>query len=565
MKGMFRQVSRLRGAAVALLCGAALLGHAGLASAHPLPLPFAREDVDVRAGIPGDAELEARGAVIGEIYFSIADIFDEADPRENRALYRLANRLHIKTRESAIRAQLLFRSGDPYSARVLAETERNLRRLEYLHDAFIRPIAYDGERADILVQTRDVWTLQPGVTYERKGGASEEGFEIEEENLLGRGKSITLSWSSDVERESRLLQWKDPNVLQSRWQSELTYSINDDGRQRFVDLERPFFALDARWSAGGSAFDFTRVHPRYDAGEIVDEFRREESFAEIRGGVSTGLVDGWARRWLAGFRYHDNRFALEPGRDPPAVLPADRKLVYPWVGLALIEDDYLTTANLNQLGRVEDLYYGTQLTLQLGWAGEALGSDRDAALFAASLHAARQFRAAHSWFLDGGLSGRLESGRIANGLVHGTARYYWRWHPKRVLYAGLEGVASEALDPENQVQIGGDTGLRGYPLRFQTGSSRALLTLEQRFYTDWFPWRLFYVGGAVFFDAGRTWGRGVVGEESSGWLKDVGIGLRLGNARSGFGSVLHFDIAVPLDRPHDIDSVQFLVETKKSF
>jgi hypothetical protein len=29
--------------------------------------------------------------------------------------------------------------------------------------------------------------------------------------------------------------------------------------------------------------------------------------------------------------------------------------------------------------------------------------------------------------------------------------------------------------------------------------------------------------------------------------------------------VLHFDIAFPLDRTPDIDSVQFLVETKQSF
>ncbi|MCI0436373.1 MAG: BamA/TamA family outer membrane protein, partial [Gemmatimonadetes bacterium] len=126
-------------------------------------------------------------------------------------------------------------------------------------------------------------------------------------------------------------------------------------------------------------------------------------------------------------------------------------------------------------------------------------------------------------------------------------------------------AVQRALDPEEQIQLGGDSGLRGYPLRYQTGTSRGLFTLEQRLYSEWFPFRLFYVGGAVFFDAGRTWGRGAVGSESRGWLKDVGIGLRLGNARGAFGSVLHFDIAFPLDRTSDIDSVQFLVETKQSF
>ncbi len=50
-----------------------------------------------------------------------------------------------------------------------------------------------------------------------------------------------------------------------------------------------------------------------------------------------------------------------------------------------------------------------------------------------------------------------------------------------------------------------------------------------------------------------------------GWLSDVGVGLRLGSARSGLGNVLHIDLAMPLNRSNDIDSLQLLIETKKSF
>jgi hypothetical protein len=518
-----------------------------------------------RPGLPSDAELEAAGAVIGQIHFDIADIFDEDDPREDKPLYRLANKLHIKTRESTVQAQLLFRSGDPYSARVLAETERALRRLDYLHDAFIRPIAYDGKQVDILVKTRDVWTLNPGISFEHKGGESSGSVEIEEENLLGYGKNIQVSLSEDVERRALLFEWQDPNVWQSRWQSQLSYSINDDGRLRFIDLERPFYALDTHWSAGTTLFDFTRVDPRYDLGEIVDEFRHDESFAELRGGWSAGLKDGWTTRWLAGMRYDENDFAIEPGRIPPAELPPDRKLVYPWAGVAWLEDDYVTTRNLDKIGRVEDVHFGTAATLQLGWATPDLGSDRDALIVETAIRAAHAFDERRWLFLEGGLSGRLESGEIADGLFSGVARLYWRQKRSRVFFAKAEGVTSQALDPEDQILLGGDNGLRGYPLRYQTGTSRALVTLEQRFYTDWFPFRLFYVGGAVFFDAGRTWGRGPIGSESLGWLKDIGMGIRLGNARGAFGSVLHFDVAFPLDRTADIDAVQFLVETKQSF
>ena len=91
--------------------------------------------------LPSFAELEAAGAVIGKILVDPQDIFDEADPRENYGLYRLLNTLHINTRASVIRRQLLFRSGDRVSRQRIEETERLLRANSYLYDVSVRPVA----------------------------------------------------------------------------------------------------------------------------------------------------------------------------------------------------------------------------------------------------------------------------------------------------------------------------------------------------------------------------------------------------------------------------------------
>lgn len=547
-----RRLGLLRLAGLALaICATQQPGHA--------------QEPAIVAPIPTSMELEELGAVIGSIIFINQDIFDEGDPRENNAIYRLANDLHIKTREQTVRAQLLFKSGDSYSWRLMRETERNLRQQQYLFDASIRVIRWDGKRADIEVRTRDVWSLQPGISYSRKGGAESSSFEIEEENLLGYGKRLTVARSKDEERTALLVQWSDPNVWGSRWRDQLSYSSNDDGHLREVIVERPFFSLDTRWSAGTSGRDERRVDPRYDLGEIVDEFRRDIALAQVHGGWSRGLVDGWTRRWVAGYRYSRQEFAVEPGRLPPISLPPDHTESYPWIGMHWIEDEYEETENLNQIGRTEDLYYGTSYRLELGWSSESLGASTDAAIFTAAAGTSWRWGPKHLLFVQGGASGRLESEEVENGILGGTARYYWRWDPKRVLYASLDATATDDLDPENQLLMGGDTDLRGYPFSYQSGTSRVQFTLEQRLYTDWFPFRLFNVGGAVFFDAGRTWGPNIAGTESLGWLKDVGFGLRLGNARSGFGSVIHLDVAFALDGADDIDSVQFIVDTKKSF
>ena len=77
-------------------------------------------------------------------------------------------------------------------------------------------------------------------------------------------------------------------------------------------------------------------------------------------------------------------------------------------------------------------------------------------------------------------------------------------------------------------------------------------------------WR-FRVGGAGFFDVGRVYGSKPEGCDELGVLRDVGIGLRLANTRSGMGRVIHIDLAHPLDGGADISKLQLLLSTEQSF
>jgi hemolysin activation/secretion protein len=132
-------------------------------------------------------------------------------------------------------------------------------------------------------------------------------------------------------------------------------------------------------------------------------------------------------------------------------------------------------------------------------------------------------------------------------------------------FISLAGDTLSDANPASQLALGGDTGLRGYPRSYQTGDHRVLLNVERRVYTDWYPFRLFRVGGAVFYDLGRAWGGTGESPSSAHWLNDVGLGLRVLSTRSAFGNVLHVDFAFPLDRDPNIKSFQFLVATQTSF
>ncbi|MGH8286837.1 MAG: BamA/TamA family outer membrane protein [Steroidobacteraceae bacterium] len=192
--------------------------------------------------------------------------------------------------------------------------------------------------------------------------------------------------------------------------------------------------------------------------------------------------------------------------------------------------------------------------VRAGLATSAFGSDRDAVMLAGNASWAASWRPEQLLSLKGQLGTRVEDGGAQNTDLALTARGYWRWNSRWMSFAGIEGRWTQNLDPDQQVLLGGDNGLRGFPLRFQSGNASALATVEQRLFTSWEPFRLVRVGGAVFFDAGRTWG-GPPGPDSGRWLKDVGVGLRLGNSRSSRGNVIHIDLAMPLDATDRVDGL----------
>jgi hemolysin activation/secretion protein len=166
---------------------------------------------------------------------------------------------------------------------------------------------------------------------------------------------------------------------------------------------------------------------------------------------------------------------------------------------------------------------------------------------------------------SGSLSGQYGNGTGEHNLFSGSVRYYAPHSKRALFYAGVSGDFVRNPDISDLLTLGGDNGLRGYPLRYQSGDRRALLTFEERVYTDWYPLRLFRVGGAVFFDVGRAWGGENENTVNPGWLSDVGFGLRIPSARSASGNVLHADVAFPLNPDPSIKSVQFLFTTKVSY
>ena len=515
--------------------------------------------------LPSLAELERAGAVIGEVHVRPQNIFDLDDPRENNRLFRFANLMHITTREEPIRRALLFRKGERLSLRRIEETERLLRRQSYLYEVEIRPVAYDNGVVDLEVLTRDTWSLKPDISVKREGGVTSGSFAIEDQNLFGTGMSVSLGRVRTVDHSGTEFKISDKHALGPWTGVDYAFSDLDTGKSHAFALEQPFYALDVRSAAGFSVGRAENIASVYQAGAVVSEYRQRLDKLEAYGGWSPGLIAGWTHRFSAGISHQDNDYSVDPERRAPPELPEDVTLTGPFVRYEVLQDDVRRLRNFDLIERPEFFDLGLRTTVQLGRAMQGLGSTRDATLYSVGVSDGTHRARDHILLASASVSGRRDE--LAHlQKISGAARYYRRQARDATFFGSLSGEVSKSPDISDVLQLGGDNGLRGYPLRYQTGDQRVLLTLEQRVYTDWYPFRLFRVGGAIFYDVGRAWGgKFGQGEANPGWLSDFGVGLRILSTRSSFGNVIHMDLAFPVQTGPGIDPVQFVFKTRASF
>jgi hemolysin activation/secretion protein len=145
-----------------------------------------------------------------------------------------------------------------------------------------------------------------------------------------------------------------------------------------------------------------------------------------------------------------------------------------------------------------------------------------------------------------------------------TFATYRQQQTGRFSLAGMiEGKAVHNLSTDQQLLGGGDTGLRGYPSRYQWGNRSYLVSVEERYFSDIYIARIVRVGLAAFVDAGRTWFSDGPGGDGYGTLADVGLGFRFESTRTRQDRVLHVDFAFPLVDGPDVQSMQILLVVKQ--
>jgi len=557
---------------IATLWFLSVLASADVLAAQDLqPSSLTRKPQQTCTLIPWTPEDSTAGLHVNGIQINAGDLFNDQRRSESRIIHSAANALHIATRNKTILQALPFRQGDVLAEDSLEEAERVLRSRRYLRSASVVPVSRCGESLYIEVRTVDNWTLTPSISLSSKGGVERYKIEVQDLNVLGLGKELTFRQEeSNGERETRFV-YGDDNVLGSQHRLRLTLGSTDSGDLYGLSMGRPFVSSQTGTSWWFDAAEESKTLSAFSA-NATSNF---DDSAELEGDDATALhtkvdvglakklehSDADVARLGAGVRFERQRTA--DGRDISTGDSSDFSEQYPYVYAQWVRSNWTEQRNFLGLGKVEDIDTGLGVRIELGLILDALGNDTDAVRVASSL--SRGFWTSPESVHRISLNQTHYFGDSSREKFQLGARYhYFRWLSEKN-HLNLHVVVDQqrGYSRSEDIELGGEFGLKGYRNGYQAGDTRLLGIAEYRYVTDWTPFSLVNLGWGVFAEAGKAW-NGAASEQVD-TLVDVGAGFMFSPSRSSRNDVVRLDITFPLTDGEGVDSFLLYAGTQLKF
>ncbi len=473
------------------------------------------------------------------------NVFDRDLQEKNRWYYRLANRLHMKTRESVILRELTLAEGCPFNDFDLQESLRNLRRLAFIGEAEAEIMNVGNDSLDLMISTEDLWTTVFGLSGEGGGGNWRIELYGNEKNLAGLGIEIGCLLQFDSDKNNGWgAFYHDRRFAGLPVAFEFSgenYSLSE---RYYARAAKPAYNLADRWDVSATYEWLDTTRRLYSSGIELARFRQKQRGYSLQ----LNRVFGIYKRAIPYLSYHHKKDTYSPESTVSLNsihLPENEIQAGPGIGLRIASLGFDTARFLDEPGNTEDI--------QLNWSAEAstvfsstsFGAGLDSRSWNFQLKALRRIlRGAYLGIRDN-YSYRLYAGgkdRLLNTVE--TALYF---KPLPLHTLALRGLSVLAWRQKSDYQLllGGDSGLRGYPDRFLEGNRLILFNAEYRFFA---PTTILTIipGAVLFFDAGNVWDAGQA--VAFGDLrKNVGIGLRFGLTRSSTAKIIRIDLAQGLD------------------
>ena len=442
------------------------------------------------------------------------------------------NSLHFVTRKSIILQELLFKSGDGVDIDLFRESERNLRKLNFIGKVRIETKPNDDGSVDVYVFTRDLWTTVFSIEFSRSDNENVYGLLLQEQSLLGYGSPLSLSWDRTNRGDAVRVSYLYRRIRGSRLQLT-SFVKNGPGEEYryFIALGRPLYSLDTKW-----AFDANFNNSNLpELRDTADEFLEQS--------ISQRLT---LRRAL-GSRFRKMITFVSLFREDAESLKNDHELREISGRFRLKALRFAKTSKIDKMERVEDIELGSSIGAGIARGGDFLGGNRNYWKFSTDQTLAFP-SGSRTWILQQvRYTTTREDNKDVNRIWEFNIRAYSQVVPRQTIAFRLFAGSRRNLDyrtPEYKLRDA--SGLRGYTNSdLISGTKTLLLNLEDRIFSNIYFLTLSF-GGVLFLDAGGAWE-----ETESVKLSDLkyaaGFGLRWEVTKSATARVTRIDFGFPLD------------------
>jgi hypothetical protein len=552
--------------------------------------------------------------VVDSLEFELLDPFDDVTKysKTEAAFYSFMNTIHITTKESVVRKNLLFAKGDTISPMLLLESERLLRNRVFISDASITPRTGENGASILRVKTSDHWTLIVPFALSNPSGESWEFLAgILENNFLGLGHTLGFYYQHTIDRDLWFGEYGTSHFIWPHHTLAFKAGKTTDGSFVSGLFQHPFLSREKnQWAYtiagaknifGGMVFESpldtlareplspaqvqalasvadTAKIPQYSIRKLhafaqfdsvaVDTLsvRINRSFGKaIKAYVRAGY-EYEKRRQLGASIYPIYKQAGGNGfyRANPSVFTEtwqrlDSRIA---LGITLNHYSYLKVKNYRHIKWTEDVNLGWQFANFIKKNFEELGADNSDLLLEHSAYFSWAFSEKSIVSATATTEYRLAGDSLHDQYSVLSGEYQFK--PLPIISTVFKGsLAYYNNTPETKLlYMGGDAGMNGMPYYYYGGTARYLFEVEQRWFSG------FEVGTVVpvftaYLNAGEVYDSpDELDLETLHYI--AGLGVRLGMSKSTQGVINCLNVGWPLNGPLEdgIRGVRFSVFAK---
>jgi hypothetical protein len=455
------------------------------------------------------------------------------DPTSQSKAVRTLNSLHINTRQNVIRGYFLMDEGDPVDPFAISDTERLLRDARFIDDVRIEvvPVSGTADSVDLLVLTRDIWSL--GGTIDIKT-STRYSFSVFDRNFLGLGHNFDNTFDINTEKEQSfgyIGTYDLPNIKGSYVASRVQYKNTWEEEFGFFRLNRDFLAPQIR--VGGQLEILSVDKQEKDDNEA---FNKQDVGVGHSTPLGSNVAGGEGRtQFVASGRAINTDFTRTP---VPVSEGTNRKWhddTFLLGSLSLTRNDVSEGRLIFGYGRVENVPRGYLASLIGGYEF----SEFDNRVYAGVDLGAGGYKSFGYLSTKLQIGGFLRDEKIEDGAVQlhpgyfseliNTGRYGFRQ------FADVGYTLGLGREEGDTIILDDDKGIRGLKNSGLTGKERLFLNLETISYTPWnlFGWKVTLFG---------FWDVGTIGPDFGSFLtgkyySSIGLGLRIKNERLVFSGL----------------------------